>query len=177
MRIGYIDPGFERIDKSRTHWTDRSAIALFYDVEQSMGRYFGGDLIWAGYLGPNILLDVDLIVIEKPTMYPGGHQRPNDLIDLAWAGGRIVGRFGRPTIEVLPAEWKHQLPKPVCHERMWDALTPTERELLPVGAIDRVHAASRKLGITGKMPAYAWRGVDVLDAISIGLVHMGRMQA
>jgi hypothetical protein len=169
-----IDPGFTRIDGSRTKWIDRSALAWFEGSRLVHAEYFA-DMKASYPTGP------DVIVIEKPTVYPSnfpGAPRvpPNDIVDLAWAGAMLAGRFRcGAVVELLAQAWKLQMAKPVCHARALRVLTPDETLLLPVGSVTRIQAASRVLGVTGKCPAYRWRGVDVLDAVSLGLVHLGRL--
>jgi hypothetical protein len=68
------------------------------------------------------------VYIEKPVIYPRGHKRPNDLITLALRAGELAGACpSTPVRYVEPAEWKRQLPKDVCHGRILEKLTPSER--------------------------------------------------
>lgn len=177
-----IDPGYTRIARSRTKWTDRNAVAWFYNGELQYGAYWSEMDAFARVS----VAAPDTVVIEKPTAYstgaPGRGQAPgeknvppNDLIDLAAAGFLLAGRFRCPVVELLAERWKGSIAKPVCHRRMLAVLTPAERALLPAGSEAKVAEAVRVLGVTGKCPSYKWHGVDVLDAVSLGLVYLGRL--
>lgn len=112
--------------------------------------------------------DVDTIVdawVESQVIYPRSPVPPNDVVTLAHEAGRWCGRYDVLGVEahlVKPAEWKGQLPKDVCHARMWAALTPDEAEV--------VHASLK--GVAPK------KRHNVLDAIAFGLWvatrHYGR---
>ncbi len=164
-----IDPGFTRIARSRTRWVDRSAFARFENRVLTLCDYVGETLSQA-----------DEVVVEKPTVYPTHAPgalvvSPNDIVDLAFAAGLVSGRFGCPVTEVLAQDWKLQMQKPVCHNRMLKVLTDAERRHLPAGSEAKVVAAVRELGVTGRCPSYRWIGVDVLDAVALGLVYLGRL--
>jgi hypothetical protein len=98
----------------------------------------------------------DLAVIEKPQVYAPGHTRArsSDIVDLAIAAGRISKTFPR-TEWVRPAQWKGQVPKRIHHERVRSAMTEHELSLL--------------LRLTGGELKH------IMDAIGIGLVHLGRL--
>lgn len=105
------------------------------------------------------------LVIEQPFVYPRGPSGkkagtdPNDLIQLAAVVGALVGRFAylsAPAVKIyLPAEWKGQLPKSVCHDRARKRLSEQESLCLPKLSASRLHNA--------------------LDAMALGLVDLGRM--
>jgi hypothetical protein len=80
-------------------------------------------------------------ILEKPQVYKTRLLKgdPNDLIDVAVAGGELLGRMfmfattmsgvpvSRVIIEkIVPAVWKKQLPKEVVVERVKPKLTPQE---------------------------------------------------
>jgi len=78
-------------------------------------------------------------ILEKPQIYKTRLLKgdPNDLIDVAVAGGEMLGRLydivvwhvsrERITVEkIVPAVWKKQLPKEVVQERVKPKLTPQE---------------------------------------------------
>lgn len=72
-------------------------------------------------------------VIEVPHVYAGHLQKgdQNDLISLAVMVGRyaeIASSRGFSVRLVKPAEWKGQLPKDVCWQRVRETLTPHELE-------------------------------------------------
>jgi len=113
------------------------------------------------------------LVVEVPRIYPHSHPRPNDLIDLAFAAGRAVG--SNPATIVYPAHWKRQLKKPVSHMRILEVLAPHELAVLPPETADKVREAAEYLGRTGKV-RYNWKGHNTLDAVGIGLHHLGRLK-
>lgn len=72
-------------------------------------------------------------VIEVPQVYPGQQQKgdQNDLIDLAVTVGRYAEHATSHRFVVTlvkPREWKGQLPKDVCWQRVSETLTAHERE-------------------------------------------------
>lgn len=99
-----------------------------------------------------------LVVIEVPRVYPGARENdPNDLIDLAFVAGSLVGGFPSTVrIEtVYPRTWKGQVPKAVMCKRIEGLLSEDERaNITPVSKTLR-H--------------------NVLDAIGIGLFQLRRM--
>jgi hypothetical protein len=103
----------------------------------------------------------DELVIELPriTRGPGGQTEgkdPNDLIKLAFGAGRYVERFPHTSLRtVYPSEWKAGVPKRTHNARVILALSEAERALIPKLAASLVH--------------------NVVDAIGIGLEHLGRM--
>lgn len=123
-------------------------------------------------------LDIDRLLLpnrvlcEKPQIYRGSKQKgdPNDLIDVAISAAQFLGKICTPsqTHWVLPAAWKGQLSKPICHHRIWMALTEAERRLLPTDTVKRID-----VGLRGG--PYEWEYHNHLDAIGIGLVAVGRV--
>ena len=132
-----IDPG----ESSGLAWFDRGVLVSAYatTIEQADGL-------------PVVPLDV---VIEIPQIYPHSKSNPNDILRLAITAGRWIERVrGARIREVLPRAWKGQTPKPICHDRAFSRLAPSE--------------------------AHVWRGIvgkgsaDVRDAVSLGLWALGR---
>lgn len=111
---------------------------------------------WLHQCSDDLPTVVDTVVCERPQVYLKNLRAANDLVTLALTAGELVGRIGAPTTYILPATWKGQAPKPICHERIMSALTPEE-----IGRIE-LPRAHKKQG-------------DVLDAIGIGLFHLGRV--
>lgn len=162
-------------------------IAIDPGKERSHVAFFrNGKLVKAGRLdaidcgGQEMPSPGDLVVIEVPRIYPRGHKRPNDLIDVAFMAGNVAGIFsasGYKIKTVYPAEWKRQLKKPVCHMRLLEVLMPAEIKLLPPGTVEKVTAAAERFGKTGKVTKYSWEGHNTLDAIAIGATELGRLVA
>ena len=105
-----------------------------------MALFVDGELVQAGYgQAPFALLD-DIpkgcslqVILEKPQVYRALKGDPNDLIDVAVAGGEMLGRVLQTTKaetttveKVLPAAWKRQLPKDVMKARTLALLTNEE---------------------------------------------------
>ncbi len=98
---------------------------------------------------------IDRVLAEMPQKYPHDNVDPNRLLVLARNLGLVVGPLqlaGARIAYVKPAEWKDQEPKPVCHARLWKALTPAAQAI--------VAACGR--GIQAK-PL-----LDMLDAVALG---------
>lgn len=131
---------------------------------------------------------VSHVVVERPE-YQGirtQSSRPQDLINLAWAGallaGRIAGATGAHLIELAPSKWKGSEPKPVHHARMWVTLTEQEKALLGGDATGRVIQSAVEKGARERWKkggaAYyprTWTMHNILDAAALGLHYVGRM--
>lgn len=76
-------------------------------------------------------LDLSMLYIERPVIYPGPRQkaRPNDIITLALRAGETVGRLGVKHLYVTPQDWKRNLSKEVCHQRLITLMTNPEWEI------------------------------------------------
>lgn len=99
------------------------------------------------------------LVIEKPQIYQGQIRGTdqNDLIDLAVRVGWVEAAVDwAEIVEWRPNRWKGQLPKPICNARTRKALTLDESRIYTGASVPRskIH--------------------NLLDAIGIGLVYLGR---
>jgi hypothetical protein len=77
-----------------------------------------------------LIRSANLVVVEKPKIYPVSKARPNDIITLAVRAGELGGRaqgLGRAVRYVEPHEWKRTLPKHICHARIMALLTEAEK--------------------------------------------------
>jgi hypothetical protein len=128
-----------------------------------------GRLLAAAVLKPEQVLPwvvdfapVTVLVHERPQIYQRGKSKgdPNKLLDLYGQACTLAGEMHVRRVELLPAEWKGQLPKDVHHARILAGITPEERERIP-------HCR-----ISAKNP----HGIDhnILDAIGLGLFHFSR---
>lgn len=101
------------------------------------------------------------VVFEWPRVYTAAKSKgdPNDLLPLVGVGMAMSAYLGESCImySVHPHEWKGQLPKDACHARILLRLTPSEA---------MVAAGAQRVA---KSKAH-----NVLDAIGIGLHHLGR---
>lgn len=126
----------------------------------------------------------DLVVIERPVIYPFSKKKPADMMALARAGYILAGSFGAPIKEYEPKEWKGNLPKPVTHDALWGVLRPRELAVFPPDTRDRIVAAKyagardhwRK---DSKLYYGRGKGSEVhnlLDAAALLMVHLGRLK-
>ena len=91
-------------------------------------------------------------IIEIPQVYPGQQQKgdQNDLINLAVMVGRYVDRAtacGFRVRLVKPREWKGQLPKDVCWQRVRETLTPLELSNVEKVPKSRAHNMHDAIGL------------------------------
>lgn len=138
------------------------------------------------------------LVIEKPQIYGGPDSKdPNDCVDVAMAAAfaeaAIRGRGGPPAQYVLPRAWKGQMKKPPHHLAIWRTLRPPEKAIFARDAdkhIFRTKVESKMLledfvsakiergcellARTGKVKEYSWKAHNLLDAVGLGLWHLGR---
>jgi hypothetical protein len=85
---------------------------------------------------------LDLVVIEKPMIYPNAKARPNDIITLALVAGRYRERFSEAKrVEyVLPREWKGTIDGDVMTKRIEAALV--YKDMPAVNAMRKVATGS-----------------------------------
>lgn len=107
------------------------------------------------------------VLVEVPAYYPHGRSPApaNDLIRLAYRAGRlaqaVVAALGERevrVVEISPASWKAQVPPALLAERVRARLEPDELALV----LDTVGTQKSKEH-------------NVLDAVGMGLHHVGRM--
>jgi hypothetical protein len=136
--------------------------------------------------------DADVVVWEVP-QGDGRTMTTDDAVRVAAAGAELAGRSVAATgsiVRATPREWKGSLPKAICHLRMWQALSDTERALLGgeqtakaiANACNRGakarwkkhanhHYSNRDLPKVGELKITH----DILDAVSLGLWYLGRL--
>jgi hypothetical protein len=128
------------------------------------------------------------VIVERPD-YQGARSdaaRVADLIALAWSGallaGAYAGRDGAELVEYTPRQWKGSEQKPIHHVRLWAVLDAAERAVLGGAATERRILEARERGALnrwGKPGASyygRWTGHNLLDAVALGCVHMGRLE-
>ncbi len=99
------------------------------------------------------------LIIEDPRIYPVTNVRPNDLMKLSAAVGAIVAKVSAKfTKLVTPSQWKKSVPKTIHQKRIWRTLNESEKEILDSCLCPKsLHH-------------------NVVDAVGIGLWHVGRMK-
>jgi hypothetical protein len=122
------------------------------------GDLVGAFLVPADTPMPNHFPDVPCeIVIELPQVYRERRKQKgdqNDLVNLAFAAGRIAGALGLPVTCYRPHDWKGSVPKDVMVERVRSCLSPEELSKMDLPAPSLRH--------------------NVFDAVGIGLHHLKR---
>lgn len=159
-----IDPGLEYF--AAAFWLHGNLIkADFYEAESTNAELaqralYTGNLFEAT-LKQSPLDAVSLVVFECPVIYPKSKAPPTDIMALYGAvvamasictKRYILSRF------VEPRKWKGNVPKEVFGKRIEAKLMDKERKL---AQLDRFPKTKRH---------------DVVDAIGIGLWHLGRMR-
>lgn len=142
----------------------RRVISIDPGVHQTgIAVWDGGQLIAALLTPTDELLplsDANVIVVELPQVYVRARSKgdPNDLINVAFAAGKVVGslRSDETTVTtVKPAAWKGQVPKHIIEARVKKALSATELDNVVQCKPNLMH--------------------NVWDAVGIGLAYMGRL--
>ena len=62
----------------------------------------------------------DVLIVERPRVYPQGKGDPNDLITLALTAGRYLERWASAPriLTPFPHDWKGSVPKPIHNKRI-----------------------------------------------------------
>ena len=106
------------------------------------------------------------VVIETPQQYPGSSPAPRSQVQaLEGVAGAIAAVFaprGAAIVQYLPKQWKGQLPKEVAFRRILSRLSASEVVVEPNLFDVLAHPASK------------WG--HVVDAVGIGLHHLGRFK-
>lgn len=99
----------------------------------------------------------DRLVIEVPQVYVRTRSKgdPNDLIQLALVVGGFECTFRGAVFLTKPAEWKHQVPKPIMQERILKRLSDDEKSHVTKAPKSLMH--------------------NVWDSVGIGLARLGRL--
>jgi hypothetical protein len=170
----YIDPG--------VHF---HACALFRDRELQTVSFVAPDTFADNGcpFPPRELVD---LVIEKPVLRGPNGKDPNDCVDVFGAArlaeGAIRYQDGPKAFYVIPEDWKGSFKKPPHHRQVWANLTPEEHAVFARDAglevhfiADKIEAACQRLARTRKVSGYSWKAHNLLDAVGLGLWHLGRL--
>ena len=136
---------------------------------------------------PPCLADVQRVVWELPQMDDRSRSTPpNVLIQLTAEGATLAGTIAGWTGNIVartPSQWKGSSHKPSMHLRAWDVLTEPERRLLGgPPTLNRIEAAVEKGAADrwarpgGSYYPITWNMHNLLDAVCMGLIDLGRMQ-
>jgi hypothetical protein len=100
----------------------------------------------------------EILVLEYPMIYPHGKtKRPNDIVTLAYAAGRLTANVPLNKIKKIhPRDWKGTIDADLVTNRILERLTPGERALIPDIPKDLLH--------------------NVIDAVGLGLWDLQRMR-
>ncbi len=95
------------------------------------------------------------LILEYPRVYPNHSNKqredPNDLLELAGVDGALSAMYPYPVSHVFPSDWKGQVPKKIMTERIFNTLRLSE------------------------LTALQSKDHNTLDAVGIGLSHLGRL--
>jgi hypothetical protein len=129
----------------------------WYSMSQEVGRVFGQPTCF----GTPTSWEKFAFVSEIPQVYREGQSAnvdPADLTNLAGVVGAVIGALNPNEVHTyVPAKWKGQVPKDIHNKRILARLDAEERAIL-----DAV-----------KCPASLKH--NVIDAVGIGLFHLGRI--
>lgn len=125
-----------------------------------------------------------VVVVEVP-QFDG---RPaGSLIELTAEGLLLAGLYAGASWPCVvrqrtPKQWKGSEHKPTQHARLWEILTPDERELLGGDATHEKILQARRKGALDRWAkaggAYypgKWLVHNQLDAVALGCVELGRL--
>lgn len=122
---------------------------------------------------PDPLFAVSLVIIEKPNIN-GNTPNWQSTFDCGWYGAIVAGWFRAPIVEYEPNAWKATVKKPLHHQRLWRVLAKEERALLPVEVPGVIETACVRYARTGTVRNYEHEWHNLLDAVGVGLFHLGR---
>jgi hypothetical protein len=97
-------------------------------------------------------------VCEFPFLYPGGRGKGdgNDLLKVARIAGLLTAPFSEDRVRLIyPRTWKGNVPKELMLDRILTRLSEEEKARIPRLPKGKLH--------------------NVIDAIGIGLHHLGRL--
>lgn len=136
-------------------------IAIDPGADSGWAVFYDNVLVSCGLNGEPapVPAQVDLVVIERPKVYPGGRTKsPDAIVTLALNAGEWAGRFRAHAFDVRyvePRTWKGTVDGDVCTRRILKALSSGERDAYEDAMrLDKVPSKKKH---------------NVVDAIGIGL--------
>lgn len=173
--------------------TDEWVVAVDAGALESAQAHFSAAVLARVGSSAHALFEGDRVVVEIPQA-DGRGSTVDDLIRVTAGGVYVACRsmFGPSAqyAQVTPRHWKGSLPKAVCHLRMWQALSDTERALLGGEQTAKAIANACNRGAKARwkkhanhhysnrdLPKVAGLKIthDILDAVSLGLWYLGRL--
>lgn len=159
-----IDPGLDYFAAAK--WDENGWLrsADFYEAVTAYGptkQALQTAAVFDGIFESELRNECELVVIECPAIYPKSKAPPQDIMHLYGAVIAIaqvcIQYFVRVEF-VEPRTWKGNVPKEIFGKRIESKLLPKESKL---ALLDRFPKTKRH---------------DVVDAIGIGLWHLGRLK-
>lgn len=113
-------------------------------------------------------------IVEKPSALDS----PNvaDMVEVLWSGAIVASALSSVVVAYTVPKWKGSVKKPIHHYRVWPNLLPEEKTLFPVNALDVINKACAHIAQTGKVKGYSQEWHNHLDAIALGMFHLGRIK-
>lgn len=129
------------------------------------------------------LAECKTLVVEKPQKDARTRHVQESYDKLVAAYELTIEKYnthGTHVRRLTPNQWKGSQPKPQHHLTIWEELTPEERAILPADCESRIVRACERgaLNRWAKPGAYyygSWKGHNTLDAVGLGLFHLGRI--
>ena len=161
--------------------------------ECAYAEFDGAELTNAGVTTPDSGPDFFIAVVWEIPQGDGRSITVDDAVRVAAAGAELAGRCVSSAGKIerfTPRQWKGSLPKAVCHLRMWQALSDTERALLGGEQTAKAIANACNRGAKARWKKHANHHYsnrdlpkvgqlnithDILDAVSLGLWYLGRL--
>lgn len=113
-------------------------------------------------------------VCEEPSIL--GAPNAADMVQVLISGAIVASALSCTVILHSVPKWKGSIAKPVHHYRVWEHLTKAEREFFPANALEVINKACAKYAQTGKVTGYSQKWHNHLDALALGMFHLGRIK-
>jgi len=114
-----------------------------------------------------------LAVVEKPNIL--NVPNTSDMAEVLWSGAVVASALSEHVSTLEPSVWKGILKKPIHHGRVWEWMTPAERDLFPPDAAERIQKARSYYAAEGRVIAYSPKWHNHLDALALGMFYLGRI--
>ncbi len=122
----------------------------------------------------------DAVAVERPG-YLKSNVPPKVIFGLCWNAARVAEALaaGCPVHEYtvndgVETDWIGSVRKPILHQRIWRALSGSERRIFPASTAGDIERASDHFSRTRKILT-SHVSFNTLDAAGVGLFHLGRI--